>query len=170
MIWGDLYKKNIAKMMLIIVNLLPSQSNTNFSKYQHKPNKIKNSPCYSSNRMFLMRGPTSIWENYREVSWIVKLFKFFNMVVIFHKMSASAKIKTSPATPAYYSYEHAHSKHISSTSHFWHLPEARADKKNDPWCLPVILVCSNLIFMKIHILMKFWPSYVTQCLLLFRFK
>ena len=104
---------------------------------------------------------TSIWENYRQVYWIVKLFKFFNMVVIFVKMSARAKIKTSPARPGYYSYEHAHSKHISSTSHFWHLLEARADKKNDPWCLPVILVCSNLNFMKIHILMKFSHSCVT---------
>ena len=78
------------------------------------------------------------------------------MVVIFFKMCVLPKIKTSPARPGYYSYEHAHSKHISSTSHFSHLLEARADKKNDPWCLPVILVYSNLTFMKIHILMKFW--------------
>ena len=105
----------------------------------------------------------SIWENYGEVSWMVKLFEFFNMVVIFHKMSGSAKIKTSPATPAYYSCEHAHSRHISSTSHFWHLLEARADKKNDPWCLPVILVWSNLTFMKIHILMKFWHHMSKFC-------
>ena len=101
---------------------------------------------------------------------MVKLFEFFNMVVIFFKMSGSAKIKTSPATPAYYSCEHAHSRHISSTSHFWYLPEARAAKKNDPWCLPVILVYSNLTFMKIHILMKLWHSCVTQCPVLFRFK
>ena len=95
--------------------------------------------------------PISIWENYGEVSWMFKLFEFFNMVVIFHKMSGSAKIKTSPATPAYYSCEHAHSRHISSTSHFCYLPEAQAAKKNDPWCLPVILIWSNLIFIKIDI-------------------
>ena len=98
----------------------------------------------------------SVWENYSRVFWIFKLFKFFNMVSILTQTSVWRKIKTSPATPAYYSFEHAHSKHISSTSHFWHLLEAPADKKNDPWCLPVILVCSNLTFMKIHILMKFW--------------
>ena len=85
-------------------------------------------------------------------------------------MSVHRKIKTSPATPAYYSCEHAHSRHKSSTSHFWHLLEARAAKKNDPWCLPVILIWANLIFMKIHILMKFWHSYVSQCSLLFQFK
>ena len=35
--------KNITRMMLINAKLLPNQFNTNFRKYQHKSNKIKNS-------------------------------------------------------------------------------------------------------------------------------
>ena len=47
--------KNIVRMMLINLELLPIDPNKNFQKYQHKPNKIKNSPYYSSNRAILMR-------------------------------------------------------------------------------------------------------------------
>ena len=50
--------KNIVRMMLINLELLPIDPNKNFQKYQHKPNKIKNSPCYSSNRAILTQGPS----------------------------------------------------------------------------------------------------------------
>ena len=46
--------KNIVRMMQINLELLPIKSNRNFQKYQHKPNKIKNSLYYSSNRAILM--------------------------------------------------------------------------------------------------------------------
>ena len=48
--------KNIIRMMLINLELLPIHPNRNFQKYQHKPNKIKNSSYYSSNRAILLRG------------------------------------------------------------------------------------------------------------------
>ena len=37
--------KNIVRMMLINWEVLPIDPNRNFQKYQHKPNKIKNSHC-----------------------------------------------------------------------------------------------------------------------------
>ena len=101
----------------------------------------------------------SILKNYAEVSWMVKLFEFFNMVVIFHKMSGWAKIKTSPARPGYYSYEHAHSKHISSTS-------------QEKWSLmpPGHFGMLKPDFHENSYFDEILTSYVTQCNLLFRFK
>ena len=48
--------KNIKRMMLINLELLPIEPNRNFQKYQHKPNKIKNSPYYNLNWTSLMQG------------------------------------------------------------------------------------------------------------------
>ena len=105
----------------------------------------------------------SIWENYREVSWMVKLFEFFNTVVILPQMSVQQKIKPSPATPAYYSCEHAHSRHISSTSHSPTRPRPKLWCRKDP----------GHIYQLLEKLTS-WPPGVTSydqfCLLLFRFK
>ena len=48
--------KNIIKIVLINFELLTIHPNRNFQKYQHKPNKIKNSPCYNSNRAILKKN------------------------------------------------------------------------------------------------------------------
>ena len=107
--------------------------------------------------------PTSIWENYGRVDWTFKLWAFFNTVVILPQTSGSAKIKTSPATPAYYSCEHAHSRHISSTSHSSTRPSPKLWCRKDP----------GHIYQLLEKLSSWLPgvtSYDQFCPLLFRFK